>query len=461
MPHWLKSLLLGVLVFLCCWGSAIAYWRITDRVPANWELAVYLLGLPLLLLLAFRFGQILFPRNGTALSTTQSSTPKPAETPPAQGLAILAASVRTPCGASPEELAAAIAANKAGPSLDPELLDDGGYPVMTARSNDAVDTDLQEEIARWLEQNGINTLNFKAEQWRALILATLVTRELVQIAAEDFRSQSLLRLQLVPILPDWSGDYRRAAAEWLRNTAATSGWTKADIYLDEELLEEADEAGAPFIFDRLAAGVLEQPSLAVVVACSSNIGEETVRKWAADKTLFSSSKTNGAIPGEGAAGLLLGQLSQAKAMESNVYVCLDEMNQGRLGISAQETKRVDPKLMSQLIDSALKRASAHDNDVVKIVTDADHRPNRVLELISCSSTRMPQIDGTEDVLKVGVATGCSGAVPFITALALARHHVLELQAPVLAVSNRDAYHRVAALVRPGGVGTPSSMHDAS
>jgi hypothetical protein len=33
---------------------------------------------------------------------------------------------------------------------------------------------------------------------------------------------------------------------------------------------------------------------------------------------------------------------------------------------------------------------------------------------------------------------------------LARHHALSLQAPVLAISNGDAYRRVAALVKPAG-----------
>ena len=65
-------------------------------------------------------------------------------------LAIIGVSLRLPHGASPEELASAMAGNKARADLDKELVDDDGFPVMTARSSEAVDEVLQEEIAEWL-----------------------------------------------------------------------------------------------------------------------------------------------------------------------------------------------------------------------------------------------------------------------------------------------------------------------
>jgi hypothetical protein len=86
--------------------------------------------------------------------------------------------------------------------------------------------------------------------------------------------------------------------------------------------------------------------------------------------------------------------------------------------------------------------------VAVIVADTGHRTNRTLELMAHASGKMPQLDGTDDVLRVGAACGTCGEVPFITALALAGHYTLERQAPALFISNEDPYHRVAALVRP-------------
>ncbi|QNA98188.1 hypothetical protein [Massilia sp. Se16.2.3] len=79
--------------------------------------------------------------------------------------------LRSPHGASAEELAAAIADGKARPDLDPELVDDDGFPVMSARSNDAVDEALQEEIGEWLTEQGMAQLRWSEAQWRALTRA--------------------------------------------------------------------------------------------------------------------------------------------------------------------------------------------------------------------------------------------------------------------------------------------------
>jgi hypothetical protein len=59
----------------------------------------------------------------------------------------------------------------------------------------------------------------------------------------------------------------------------------------------------------------------------------------------------------------------------------------------------------------------------------------------------PILDETGDVVRVGVASGTCDAVPFITALALGRHYVVERELAVLCVSNEDPYRRVVALMR--------------
>lgn len=56
-----------------------------------------------------------------------------------------------------------------------------------------------------------------------------------------------------------------------------------------------------------------------------------------------------------------------------------------------------------------------------------------------ASSALPELDATADVLCSGVALGSCGAVPFLCALALARHAALANHAPVLFVSNDDPF----------------------
>jgi hypothetical protein len=189
----------------------------------------------------------------------------------------------------------------------------------------------------------------------------------------------------------------------------------------------------------------------MVVASASNIGDATVAQWAASGSLFTSSQAHGRIPGEGAAGLLIS--SQGGCAEGTTIALMDGIEEARRDLSADETKRNDPKLLGELLERALKRNGMNAPDVAMLIADTGHRTGRVVELTAHVSAGLPQLDETDDVVRVGVACGTCGAVPFITSLALGRHYVLEREAPVLCVSNEDPYRRVVALMRPAG---PSS-----
>jgi hypothetical protein len=454
---WLKGCLLGALAFAVCWGGAISFWRNSDRMPATWELVLYLFGLPLAILLVIWLGHKTFAARQAPASVATPPAPGTVGTASAQtdGLAILAGSIRSPHGSSPDELAAAIESHKARPDLDEELVDEDGFPVMTARCSDATDEEMQAEITKWFEQNGIFTLNFGDEHWRALILATAVTQELAAYAGSELLSHArgAPKLQLIPILPpDWCTEHRMAACMWLKHTSKQSGWQNNQVELHEEVLANPDAATPSAMFAHLARdAAADVPLLAIVIACASNICDETVANWAANRSLFTSSRSDGEIPGEGAAGLLVSDLNQARTMKSDRWVVLDGMHEGRRVSPGEKTKRIDPKVLQELTERGLTRVAVDCANVAKVIADADHRSNRMLELLSSTASKMPQLDEAEDILRVGVSTGSCGDVPFVAALVLAHHHVLALESPVLAISNRDAYCRVAALVRPAGL----------
>lgn len=454
IPGWLKHALVSGFVIVACWGAAIMYWRMNRSEPGSRELAICLLALPAALLAAFWVGsRVIASLRGSAAANTRTqpaeASPIPPQAPP---LVILASALRAPHGTSAEELAQAIAGNKARADLDRELIDDDGFPVMSARSSDARDAMLQEEIAEWLPRNGMAELQFSDEQWRALTLASAVTSDLAMRAASELvpAEGKPPLLQLVPMLPaDWPVDHRRAAIMWLEHTAVRFGWPADHITVATEAMPNAGNATPASVFTRLmdAAAKNETPLLALVVAAASHIGQATIDQWAATGSLFTASHPQGRIPGEGAAGLLVSDRRLAESTEGMAYVLLDRIETVQRDTSADESRRPEPKLLGDLAETACRRAGLSLSDVAMIVADTGHQPHRTQELMGFASAATPQLDAVDDVAAVGRACGNCGAVPFVAALALGRYYNLADDKPVLFVSNEEAGSCCVATVR--------------
>lgn len=449
MQGWFKGALLAALVFAAFWAVAIFYWRGADHGPSTADLVLYLLVIPFGVALGLRFARDRFytsSKSPAVATPVQVASARIME----QQLAMVAASLRSPYGDSPEELAAALADNTARADLDNELVDDDGFPVLTLRCGDAIDEALQEEVTEWWNASGIPQPDLSDEQWRAVTLASAVAGELASRAAADLMPADGAppMLRVVPILPaEWQLDQCQAVATWLKHTVAQFGWPSAYIALADQKTGSAATPSATLshLAQDAATGA---PFAALVVACASNIGEETVARWGKSGSLFTSSQPRGLIPGEGAAGLLLTDPQQARSLDGVASTLLDPVTDARLKISADDAKRSDSVLLADLSERVLKAAVASMSDVTVLVGDTGHRADRVLELMGFASGAMPQLDGVLDVVRAGTASGTCGAVPFMMALALARHHALERVGPVLCVSNEDPYLRCATLVRP-------------
>lgn len=458
MAGWIKKSLLAAALFGACWGGAVWYWRASNRMPSTADVVLFMLVLPLGLLLAFWLGSrliALMAAAPAAAAVPAPAEPQPAPSAPAPGaapLAILASSLRAPHGASPGDLSSALAGNKARADLDAELVDDDGFPVMTARSSDADDSGLQEKIAEWLAQNGMPDVRFHPEQWRALVMGSAVAAELASFASADLlppESQAPA-LQLVPVLPpDWRLEQRVAAGQWLRHLAVRSGWPAQQVVLAAELPSDAGAATPLSALARLAQHAAGgAPLVAIMVACGSHLGEESISQWSGRGTLFTSSRPQGLIPGEGAAGLLLTDFAMAQSIEGAAIAMLHTVDEARRHNSADEARRTDAELLGTLTEKVLARGAAQPSDVAMLIADTGHRTSRVLELMGLASASLPQLDADADVMRLGAGSGTCGAVPFMTALALSHHHAVERDAPVLCISNEDPYRRSAALVRP-------------
>jgi len=448
LPGWIKQALIAAAVFVACWGGAIVWWRVSARVPAASEWMLLLFGLPVALLLAGFIGHKWIAQRSAVQADAHPATPAcPASATtnpvPARHLAILATALRSPHGASPEELAAAIADNKARPDLDRELGDDDGFPVMCARCPDARDEALREDVSDWLAAHGGIEADFSDEQWRALTLASSVVAELAGRAAIEWtvRDDAMPRLQVLPLLPaDWSEGQRAAAAAWLRHAAAQAGWR--------------GEIGAAACDTDPVAGIAAAgatPSVTLVVAAASHVGDGTVARWASEQTLFTAAQPQGMMPGEGAAGLLLGGAVPAGASDGQAVALLapltDALVDEPADEPADERRRGADRVLAGLVARTLAEADVAAGDVAMIVADTGHRSRPVYELMEYAAT-MRQLDGSEDVVRVGAGSGSCGVVPYVTALALGAHYAGARRAPVLCLANEVPGRRIAALVRP-------------
>lgn len=459
IPAWLKFGSIILTTFVVCWAIVLWYWRITNVDPGTGDLALALVILPAGLLLGFWGANKAIAAREASRTAATSATPSsaPATTAAhaatsAPMLAILATALRSPYGASVEELASAIADNEARADLDKELVDDNGFPVMTARSDDALDEALQDEIAEWLTSQGIRQLHLSEEQWRALTLATGVAGELASTAAADLMpvegKPPVLQLRL--LLPqDWPIDVRRAATMWLTHTVGQYGWPEAAISTPA-VLEVAPHITPTAVLQELAPGASSdnKPLVAIVIACGSLIGQESVDRLAASGSLFVSSQSRGQIPGEGAAGLLVTDLPQAQAFADAGAALLGPFYERRRDSSADDMRKVDSSLLLQLVEQVRTAATVDVSEIAMIVADTAHRPKRVLELMELSAPAIPQLDAADDIIRIGLGSGSCGDVPFMTSLAMARYYAHERSAPVLCISNEDPYLRSAALVRP-------------
>jgi hypothetical protein len=416
-------------------------------------LALMLFGLPASLVLAFQASRQRRANPAPAAAPAQSSPPA---LPPPWRLAILETAVRVPHACSAEELAAAIAGRRARASLDPELTDDDGFPVMSARCAGAADGAVRDEVDAWLADLGEPGPGFADEAWRALALACSVAGELAALAASERIAApgALPRLDLVSLLPsDWTAAQRMLARRWLRRRIVHCGWPAERVALADE-----GDAQAPLARFGQVARVLDGSDagrLALIVACDSAIGTATLERWAAQGALFSASHMQGVMPGEGAVALLVSSVRYAQACGTAAPVVLAALEEGRRPAPLDEEARPDPALLGELTGRALAHGGIAASGVGLLVADTGHRTSRVLELMAHAAASLPQLDSSRDLVRAGLACGACGELPFLAALALGWHYALERGRPVLCVSNEDPSRRVVALVRKD-VGTASA-----
>lgn len=481
-----KTIVLLALLTGAIWCVVVLAWQVNDTQPSASDLALYLGGLPLLAIgtvLLVRYGlrkrreraaeQAAAPASATRGAAEPGEHDSPAV---AYVLHLHAAAVHLAIGATAEEAAAKLVEPKR-PGLHPSLKNAQGMPVMAAPVDD-VDTDAVADALRAIAQDQYPDQDFDRlfaeEQLRAVALLEPVVEQLLMLESEvvagltppggepapsfsarrsDAVAPPKSRLRTLLLVADsWPQPARQILGDWLLGKAESLGLPADRIAVEVVPIDDASQGWS--LIDQIGRRYHGEvtPDRYLLLACASQLGETSIETLEASQRLLGSGRPEGLVPGEGAAGLWLSGPPEPGRDASPEALELHVLQRGH--VAAGTSSRNATRQSSELMSKALACAKQAPDAVVAVVSDADHRPSRAIEIASAIAVVCPELDPVAQSLNLGVACGHLGAVAPWSVIAIAAAQARGANAPVLAVGLADGEARAAIAVTP--VAPPST-----
>lgn len=474
---WWKRLLIGSIVVGLVWVAVIATWHANRTNPGASDLLLWLVALPAAVIAGFhllRFGiRHGKARVATAVPTAGTMDAGAADDSDANAhycLQLYGQALSLRIGANADDVLMGLR-NAPRPGLHPGLKDQFGLPVFAAPVEDvdtnAVVASLQamassDEIERWDD-----------EVKRALALLEPVVDELLQadlvaqsrpganaptdqaalpgyvyahsrsVRAAPQAARPVLHVHL--LLPaQWPIRAREVASEWIRSKAQALGHASDAVELDALPLTHAREVWR--LIDRLG---LDRQCLPgdrhLLLAAHSRIGAGAVEQLEQAGRLFCAAQPDGRIPGEAAAGLLLG----ATALTGDRDAASLQLHRPVKDTAPRDDRRrAAIQAAAAVCERALAAAQQQAHAVCALVSDADQRPSRSVEAAGVLVVQFPELEPELHGLHFGIACGDVGVAAPLVLLALAAAQAAQEQAPVVALSIVDDAGRVALTVAP-------------
>jgi hypothetical protein len=486
------ALLLLAFIFALVWGVTLWRWDSTHRLIETRDVVLYLFFLPVcawLVVLLARWAwnssahkASAAPAGAAAAAPAVAAAPSAAEQERAWSFAVLWHGLHTSAAADAAGTAAALAGGQQRPQLDPALRDPDGLPVLSGRA-EGVD-------------GAVDAL--KAE-WAQLVLPAQLTAAQAartQAASQDaqtpwLRAAALLQLQwhatlaqLDEVLPPprsdaaappriprlavrcgvpahWPQGQRSVVEQWLLQSlkqrraelAGVAAVTVQPLESGEELLSAGEQ--------QLVMWRREQiDGLLLLLCADSTLDEQQLERWAAAQQLLSGPRTEGRVPGEAAAAVMLA--AGAWPAEAADKPHLQRMALMRRDKPADAAGRISSETAERVLADSLKAAQLPSDKLAALVSDADLRPRTMRELTGALLPAAEHLQLGEDVLCLGTACGELGIARPLCLLSLAAAQATQLKQPVAVLAVAPAHERLALLVQPDGKPTePSSPSSAS
>lgn len=478
MRVWLKRLLWLSAIFLVVWLAVIVYWQSTSRLPSESDLLIYL-GLLPLLLAGIGWGVYKAATHQPAAPSVSAGAPKDkadklaaeaaqrnAEQERNWTLNIVATSLQTSAGNTAADVLGKLKDASLESELDPELKNAEGFAIFSARIVDLDVSDTQEAMAEWVKTSSNPDLQWSDIQMRSLHLAGLSIQELAPIASQHpdvlrhaqlkdegrgYKDDAVLPLRLVLVWPKhWDAAHQSAASSWVKSLVLQHGWPEQRILLQETRSEHANPVA---LLDHitLTSGRAQLPTVGILLACESGIGQDYVDALASQGNLFGGKNTAGAKPGELAAGLLFADAKQSQLLGEGPFSSMHRASWAARDKSADERGKVTADLLSSLVVLALETSKVTLDKIKFVSSDNDHKPGREAELAEMLTAKLPDLDCAKDAVKIAQACGSTHYAATAAALCIAHQYVIDEQAPALCTSLQDPFLRAAVVLTVAGV----------
>ncbi|MGY1426001.1 hypothetical protein [Lysobacter sp. A289] len=472
----LRTGALVLLLFAAVWFAAVLYWQAGEINPTAGDLTGWLLGLPLVLLGGFWLLRWRIRRAKQKRAAPPEAAAEVGIEPvidsgpqPDRIVHLLAAAVWLRAGSDAAGVAAALAKPER-PPLHPRLKDALGLPVFAAEVEGLDPGSVEAALA----DPGALDRVFGEESLRALALLDPVAEELLAAAlppaptvsdllpscgglhphamhhsrssraAAPAPAAAMLRVRL--LLPaTWPAAARQASGDWLQAKARAIGFNEDQFHVE---VAPAHAAGDGWhLLEQFAQAQTQArdggDDRLLLLAAHSAIAETSIERLDARRELLVSGHPEGLIPGEGAAGVLLGNAALPPDPDAPPPLRLHRTLHGRAG-----TGRGASRQAGELLQHALTTAAQPAEAIGVVLSDADHRPSRAIEIAGAISATLPALDPVDDARHLGLACGDLGAVAPLALLAAAAAQAAHDQAPVLVFGLADAQARVALVLSP-------------
>jgi hypothetical protein len=502
---------LALFVALCClvWVAVLWHWQNTQRDMSVSDVVVYLGALPLTLFALVLLGGWAWrgaSAKADASATAKAAAPKPsaAAAPSSKDDAarhatwqLLGAHGKTILGATADEWLAAAEAQTPMPSLDAELRNDDGLPVMAARVPDVDVAALDEELAPLLKP--LQTQHPDLALSEPFLRALALLREPLAAAVADLAPwASTLGSERPSASPGRASTPADASPLADARIGVLAAWPAGLNALEAAVAQpwlaaQLEQAGAGLVGPKrwaMLPPAAAQPDPAsapagpglwlqadawfeaqrrqersdplLLVATHSAIAEAALAQMQAQGGLFSSGTPKGAIPGEAAVALLLAPAAwpadpDAEAPKPHLHRAAVARRDKRIDASG----RVSHDLLEQLLTQAAAAAQLAPAELGAVLNDANQHTPRSAELFGAMLAQLPKLDASEDMRMVGQLCGDIGACSTLMAVAMAAQHAGKLGQPCLALSLGDAQWRAALVARPAAPPGAAATSDAT
>ncbi|TWI13571.1 hypothetical protein [Aerolutibacter ruishenii] len=501
---YMRLWLTGGGVYLLSGAGAVSVWRATGTSPGGSDLLIWLIGLPTALLgtawmfQRWRTNRATPASSEAAAESTVSDEVAVLSPDAAQAttLSVVASALWLPAGRDAVDVTTTLRRHQR-PGLHATLRDLHGFPVSVAAVQDVDEADADwamdpDEDVDDAVRRAFALLRPVAED---LLLAALpevspdAMRDAMAAEADDgptmhpyamHHSQSLRApaaqqrstLRIVLLAPaHWPEPLRTSAAVALGELATTLGHDADHVETLTQPVQREDENWRllAMLADDLHASSVRRDRVLVLTA-DSWVSEAMVERLHADERLLRSDVSEGEVPGEGAAGLLLAAAGDASGGAAARAPGAPGATGDHPDTSAAEADLADPQIhlhlplqarladatrpreaartTAELIARALDTAGCTGDTPLQVVTGADHRPSRMVEAATALVAQRPELDPVEDALHLGVACGSMGVAGPLALLAVAAAHARESETPTLALALTDASTRAAAVLAP-------------